>query len=432
MNITSNRLDTDRQLLDSVDIETEYLSAINASDSVNPHEIYDELRKEGPVHRGDVLTDELGMGYSMAAPAGNREVFTFLDFETLHFAYRNSDVFSSTVLQETIGRVQGLNVIQLDPPEHTRHRELLRRAFDKKRLDEWRTHLVGPIVQDLLDQLTPRGAGDLMAELALWLPIRVVHFLLRLPEDQLQNFHKMAVGLQIIKIRPDLATASSNLLAELLGELIRQQRAERVPDTILDDLITARAEGHEPFDDEEILSFMRVLLPAGGETTTRGLGSLLVGLLNDPAQLELLREDRSRMTAAIDEALRWESPTSFTYRIATKDIEVAGVPIPAGSGINLCVAAANRDPARWEDPHTFDITRKPRANVAFGFGAHVCIGMHLARTEMGVAMNEILDRMPGLRVAPGAAAPTVGGTTFRSPSALPVVWNIEHSDKELA
>lgn len=414
----------DQQLLEGVDIHAEYEAAINAPRAVDPHAIYDELRKQGPVHRGDVLTDELGMGYSMAAALGNREVFTFLDFETLHFAYRNPAIFSSTVLQETIGRVQGINLIQLDPPEHTRHRELLRKAFDKKRLDEWRTDLVGPIVDDLISNLAPKGSGDLMSQLALWLPIRVVHYLLRLPDDQLEDFHKMAVGLQIIKIRPDLATASSNLLASLLGELIDEQRREPVAGTILDDLITARAEGYDPLTDEEILAFMRVLLPAGGETTTRGLGSLLVGLLNDQDQLDLLREDRTRMTAAIDEALRWESPTSFTYRLTTQDVEVAGVKIPAGSGINLCVAAANRDPARWDDPHTFDIRRKPRANVAFGFGAHVCIGMHLARTEMNVAMNGILDNMPGLRVSPGSPRPEVAGSTFRSPTAISCVWDV--------
>jgi cytochrome P450 len=175
--------------------------------------------------------------------------------------------------------------------------------------------------------------------------------------------------------------------------------------------------------DEEILSFTRVLLPAGAETTTRGLGSLLAGLLNDPEQLDLLRNNRGLLLAAIDEALRWEAPTQFTYRLTTEDTEAAGVKIPAGSGINLCIAAANHDPARWQDPHRFDIRRKPSANLAFGFGVHVCIGMHLARTEMALAMHAILDRLPNLRTAPGAAPPKVQGSTYRWPTTLPVIWD---------
>lgn len=232
-----------------------------------------------------------------------------------------------------------------------------------------------------------------MKEYALWLPIRVVHEIMGLDAERLDEFHRLAVGLQLIKTRPDLATAASEALAILLGELIGQRRRDPA-DTTIDVLIAARIDGEHPLLDEEILSFLRVLLPAGGETTTRNLGSLLVGLLNDPEQLDLLRENRDLLPGAIEETLRWESPTQFNYRLTMADVEVEGVRIPAGSGINLCLAAANRDPARYDDPHRFDIRRKSRGHLAFGFGAHLCIGMHLARTEVALAMNAVLDRSP--------------------------------------
>jgi cytochrome P450 len=216
--------------------------------------------------------------------------------------------------------------------------------------------------------------------------------------------------------------ASSQILGDILAVMIEKHR--RTPgNSMLDVLIGARVDGELPLTDEEILSFVRVLLPAGAETTTRGLGSLLVGLLNDPQQLDLLREDRSLLLAAIDEALRWETPSQFNYRLTTEDTEVAGVKIPGGSGINLCIAAANHDLARWEDPHRFDIRRKQRANLAFGFGVHVCIGMHLARTEMALAMQAILDRLPNLRPAPDAGPLKVQGSTYRWPTTVPVVWD---------
>jgi cytochrome P450 len=146
----------------------------------------------------------------------------------------------------------------------------------------------------------------------------------------LDEFKKLAVGLQLVKSRPDIAGAASQRLAELFGELIELRRREPA-NTTVDVLINARVDGEHPLTDEEILAFLRVLLVAGGETTTRGLGSLLVGLLNDPEQLELLRGDRGLLPQTVEEALRWESPTQFTYRLTKQDIEVEGVHIPAGS-----------------------------------------------------------------------------------------------------
>jgi cytochrome P450 len=261
-----------------------------------------------------------------------------------------------------------------------------------------------------------------MQEIAVVLPVWAIHRIIGLPDDQLDRFHDLAVGLQLIKTRPDLAMASTEILADLLRSVIRERR-DTPGDTTIDVLIQAHLDGEEPLTDEEILGFLRVLLPAGGETTTRNLGSLATALLTHPDQLELLCGDRQLIGTAIDEALRWESPTQFTYRIATRDVEIAGVEVPAGAGLNLCIGAANRDPAKFPDPDRFDLTRSTRGHLAFGQGVHMCIGQHLARTEVRLAADALLDRLPGLRIDPDAGPPVVRGSTFRWPPQVRVVWD---------
>jgi cytochrome P450 len=198
--MTASELSADpREVLAGIDIHAEYDKAVVAPDIENPHEIYDRLRANGPVHRGDVLTEEFGLPYSMAAAAGDREVFTFLNYDTLQQAYRNPRIFSSTVYQETIGRVQGINLIQFDPPEHTRLRVLLTETFNKKQFDAWRDGIVEPITDSLFDNFAGRNSADLMRELALWLPIQVIQQLLDFDPDHLEEFFDLAVGLQLIK-----------------------------------------------------------------------------------------------------------------------------------------------------------------------------------------------------------------------------------------
>jgi cytochrome P450 len=146
----------------------------------------------------------------------------------------------------------------------------------------------------------------------------------------------------------------------------------------------------------------------------------MFGLLSRPDQLARLRDDRSLMAPAIEEGLRWEPPLTGIGRTATRDVEVDGVLIPAGSPINVCLGGANRDPARWDHPDDFDLLRDPKQHLAFAFGPHMCLGMHLARMETTVAINAVLDRLPDVRLDPDAPAPAITGLTFRAPRALPV------------
>ncbi len=190
--------------------------------------------------------------------------------------------------------------------------------------------------------------------------------------------------------------------------------------------MTARIEREdgtvEALDDEEIYSFLALLLPAGAETTYRASGNLLFGLLTHRDQLEAVRADRSLLTQAVEEGLRWENALLITSRRCVKDTVLAGVEIPAGSEVVSHIGSANHDPKYWDDPDSFDIFRPQRQAAIFGFGPHMCLGMHLARMEVRAAVDTLLDRLPDIALDPAAEDVHIHGDIFRSPLALPVVF----------
>jgi cytochrome P450 len=196
--------------------------------------------------------------------------------------------------------------------------------------------------------------------------------------------------------------------------LLEERR--RTPGTdLVSTLAQAEVDG-EHLPDEVVISFLRQLVNAGGDTTYRATSVLLTGLLNNPQQLEAVRQDRGLIPRAIEEALRWDGPVLIQTRLAASDVELGGVQIPAGALLDVAAGAANRDPVRFPDPDKFDISRKPPLrHFGFAYGPHVCIGQHLARVEMTRALNAILDRMPRLRLDTDRPAPRIQGIMMRVP-----------------
>ena len=335
---------------------------------------------------------------------------------------RDAETFSSTVVREMYEAVMGKDVIVgMDEPEHGRHRALVSPAFRPRVLARWEDELVAIVVDELLDGLAgPARSTDLVRDLTGQFPVRVIARILGLPDGDHDRF--LAWGMAIINVAADWSRGvdASAQLVGYLDSLIEERRREP-RDDLLSDLATSEIDG-ERLRDEEIHSFVQLLLPAGVETTYRSSGSLLFGLLTNPDQMALLRGDPSLGAQAVEEALRWEPPVLITTRVSTRDVELAGVAIPAGSRVIVHLGAANRDPSRWVDPDRFDIARELRPNLAFGFGPHVCLGMHLARMETSVALNGLLDRLPNLRLDPEGDDPHVTGMTFRSPTSLPVLF----------
>ena len=179
----------------------------------------------------------------------------------------------------------------------------------------------------------------------------------------------------------------------------------------------------QSLDDHQITNFVRMMLPAAAETTTRTFAALMNLLLERPAVLDRLRQDRSLIRKALDESMRYEPVATFKVRQTENDVTLQGVDVPKGSILSLCVASANRDEEVFENADVFDIDRKQMASFGFGFGAHMCLGLWLAKTEIDVAIDLMLDLMPGLRFDPDYPAPVVKGVQMRGPDALHVIWD---------
>jgi cytochrome P450 len=280
--------------------------------------------------------------------------------------------------------------------------------------------VITPTINSFIDTFADRGSADLAREFTFPYPVSVITGLLGLPEEDLPKFHRWAIALINVGFDPARGLQASQKLHDYFVEVIDERRSEKREDMIS---VLAHSEiDGQRLDDEEICAFLRLLLPAGAETTYRSSGNLLFGLLTNPEQLDAVRKDRSLIPQALDETLRWEPPLTSIIRESAEDADVCGVPVPAGAAIMVCVGSANHDESRWEEPEEFNIFRKRFPHVAFGFGPHVCLGQHLARMEMTKALNTLLDRLPNLRLDPDARKPHIGGLMFRSPVALPVLF----------
>jgi cytochrome P450 len=291
----------------------------------------------------------------------------------------------------------------------------------------WQATWVDPYLDELFDSLTtePERRVDLNARLCALLPVHTIAKAWGIEESDIERVHELAVTQ--LSAGGDIEAAMR--ASEELGEILRAQVAVRRVDPA-EDLISLMCsaevadedgERHQ-LTDAEVLGFARLLLTAGAGTTFRGLGSLLLGLLRDPEQLDRVRDDRTLVEPAIEEGLRWEQPLSAVSRLVTRDCELAGVPVPVGSFVHVAIGAANHDPARWDDADEFDIARAPQPHATFGGGTHFCLGVHLARMEMKAGLEAVLDRLPAVRLDPDAPDPFVTGLTFRMPTAVPVVW----------
>jgi cytochrome P450 len=346
-------------------------------------------------------------------------------YELVAQVLRDHTTFCSGSIRELMSVVMGpYPLVGMDEPEHRRLRSLVAQAFRAKTLAHWDAELVLPVVDEMIDRFAHRGRAELVREFTYRYPVQVIAEILGLPRADHPFFHPRALAVTNVAARPDEGIAASRELRDYFAAIVADRR--RRPGTdLISELTQATLDG-ERLGDEEIFSFLRLLLPAGAETTYRATGNFLYGLLTHPDQLAALRADRSLMPQAVEEAIRWETPLLITSRQATRDVTLAGVEIPAGSEVVPNLGSANRDPTRWERPDEFDIFREPTPHLAFGAGPHMCLGMHLARMEMATAVGRLLERCPGLRPDPqrwDADDPHIHGERFRAPTSLPVVFD---------
>src|SRR4029453_11485873 len=278
-----------------------------------------------------------------------------------------------------------------------------------------------PTVQELIDGFAGKGQADLVREFTFRFPVRIIAKMLGIPSNDYGRFQRLSIELISITVNIERGFNASMALRDYFSGIVADRRADP-KDDVISKLVMAEGDGQR-LDDEHVYGFLRLLLPAGAETTYRLLGNLLFGLLTNPSQLEEVVADRSLLPPAIEETLRWEAPVQVVAREPTTDVEVAGYPLPTGTQMTLCLGSGNGDETGFEDPDRFDIHRaNAREHLAFAEGPHRCLGEHLARAETLAAMNALLDRLTALELDPGDADPHVHGMAFRSPTALPVTF----------
>ena len=386
-----------------------------AGDVRDPYPDFVQKRRETPVE----VTVNVGFD-GEESPVCN--IYTY---DLVAQVLRDNVTFSSGAVRELMEVVMGPFVlVGMDEPEHKRHRALVSAAFRHKSLVEWETGVIAPIIEGLIDTFAARGRAELVREFTFQFPVQIIAALLGVPHEDHEKFHDMAVWVVNVAANPEKGIAASQALREYLADIVEAKRSKPGNDVI--SLLVQEELDGERLGDEEIYSFLRLLLPAGAETTYRATGSFLFGLLTKPDQLDALRADRSLMPQAVEESIRWESPLLITSRAAAVDTVVGGVDVPAGTMVIPSIGSANHDDTRWDHADDFDIHRPVVPHISFGVGPHMCLGMHLARMEMAGAVNALLDRFPNLRLDPDAVErddPHIHGERFRSPTSIPVLFN---------
>ena len=386
----------------------------------DPYPLYQQLRAADPVHRSPlgfwVLTRHTDVLAVLRDPRMSRDLRRSERMRQLRLSPEVDGLLS--------GEEAAPSMLFVDPPDHTRLRALVSKAFTPRAVERLRPR-VEVIVAELLERVAGAGAMDVAEDLAYPLPVTVICELFGVPEPDRDRFRAWSRAL--VHLLDPLVAADSlerALQARLalhgyLRELIAERRAHPAGD-LLTALIAAEDQGRQ-LSEGELLSMCVLLLVAGHETTVNLIANGTLALLRHPETLAGLRSGAPLPGSAVEELLRYDSPVQFTSRHATADREIGGRRVRAGETVIAVLGAANRDPAQFPDPDRLDLARAPNRHVAFGGGIHFCLGAPLARVEARIAIGALLARLPGLELGP--EPPVRRDTvTLRGLSSLPVTF----------
>ena len=386
----------------------------------NPYPRFHELRESGAVIEGD-FRKKMGLLPDVTYPADVPH-YMVLGYKECMEVLTNPTVFSNKAYAFNLGQSFGRALTTMDQPEHTKYRRIFQKAFLPQNIFSWGENIVAPVVSELIDDFIPTGKADLVKQFTHHYPFRVIYRQLALPPDEAIIFHRIAIAQTLVATDLEHAVEAADKLGEYFPKVIDARRKNPGEDLI--SLLAGAEVDGEYLPEDVLVAFLRLLINAGGDTTYRGTSILFTRLLSNVDMLEAVRNDRTLIANAIDEAIRIDGPLIMQERWAAQDSEIAGVKIPAGSLVHVCAGAANRDPKVFPDPDRFDIFRdNAKKHIGFGSGPHVCIGQHLARIEMTTALNAIIDRLSNLRLDKSMPEPQVKGTIMRVPQHIYVEFD---------
>jgi cytochrome P450 len=373
-----------------------------------PHDAYGQLREQCPVARTD----------------GEMASVYISDYESVQWALHHPEVFSSGSDALSIGQEQLLIPLQVDPPLHTQYRRLLNPPFTPKRIAEMEPD-IRRLVTDLLDTFADRGACDFHEEFATPLPSTIFLRLMGLPLSDLDMLLQFRDDTVRPAVEPGdfegataIRAAAARRITEYLEQAIATARRKHVVG-LIGEMVHAEFEGR-PLSDAELLGICHLMLLGGLDTVTATLDCMIVYLAEHADHRRQLVEDPSLISHAVEELLRHQSPVQVVPRVVTRPIILRDVELSPGDGVMLVVGAANTDENAFADPGTVELDRDTHAHVAFGGGNHLCLGLHLARLELRVALEEFHRRIPDYRIVDGAEIQFSFG--IRQAEQLPLVW----------
>jgi cytochrome P450 len=393
----------------------------------DPYPIWAELLAKGPVHKG-TLAECMGLppernGGGLYMPGTT--YYSVFSFAAVSEVFTRRDDFGSEVYVD-MGTVMqfGDSILNMDGLRHRRYRDLIQPYFQPAMAQSWwRDKVIAKLVAELIGSFEQQECVDLSAQFFSRLPLHTVTSGFGMSFQEGKAFRAEMLR-TLHGTTPEARAAAREGAGRVLEGVIRAR--QQAPQ---DDLISKLAHAMLEEEDgtrrkltvEEITSFCRLIVFAGAETTWRQLGIAMFALLNHPEQLAQVIQDRSLLPNAILESTRWNPDPLFPRKVK-RDTVLQGVKLPAGAHLHLCLAAANRDPSRWQDPEKYDIHRPVERSVAFAAGAHSCLGQHVAREEIASALNALFDHFPNIRWDPSKPpARLTGSLAQRGPTALPVL-----------
>ncbi len=366
----------------------------------NPYPILKRLRETAPV-----MWSEKGQYWLVTRYEDAREILGDLHFEKGVRRFKQMDMLAKFLPKgKEMSENRGKHMLNANPPDHTRMRSLVNKAFTPTMINNLRPRIEA-ITNELLDAVQSKGKMDLMADFAFPLPAIVIAEMLGIPANDRERFKSWSHNITAaLDPNPNMnifnlakVMQSYQELVSYLRPLVEERRRERRTD-LISELVAAEEDGNR-LTEPELLANIILLLIAGHETTTNLIGNGTLALLRNPQEMEKLKGQPDLMPSAISECLRYDSPVQLVRRIAGGDLEINGQAIKDEEPVLIAIGSVNRDPGQFAEPDRFDIARSPNKHLAFGHGIHHCLGSSLAETEGLIAIGTLLRRMPNLKLA---------------------------------